>query len=104
MEEEEEEIKAPTGTVFTLIVPLDREKTKFATFFLKDIDESLYLAVKELIGQKKLFDATRLMISQMSLEGSSPASMLKGNLIAVNSAASLMIEIITPLDGELKKN
>lgn len=99
----EEEIKTPVGTVFTLTLPLDRDGKK-ATFFLKDMDEALYFAMRELLDARKTYDAYRLIIKSLSLPGSDDVSLLKNNYVAMNSASVALIEIITPLNGELKKN
>jgi len=93
----------PAGAVFTLTVPLDRDKTKSATFHMKDIDEATYLAAKSLIDKGKDFDATRLMVKTLTIGGDSP-DIIKDNFIAINSAAKALIELIKPVEGELKKN
>jgi len=45
---------------YTLIVPLNREKTKTATFYLRDIDETVFLATKALLDKvrKQLYRET----------------------------------------------
>jgi len=101
---EKEEVKAPQGTAFILTVPLDREGKNKATFFLKEMDEETFMAAKAYTDAKKDFEAVRFMINALSLEGSAPITSLKGNFIAVNSATKKVLEIINPLDAELKKN
>ena len=102
--EKTEEKKAPPGTVFTLIVPLDRSGEKTATFYLKEMDEETHLAAQTFIEQRKEFDATRLVIKAMSLPGSDSVDLLRNNVVAVNSARKAVFEMAKPLDAELKKN
>lgn len=102
--DEQTEIQAPQGTVFTLKVPLDRNNEKTATFYLRELDEETYLAFKTLISSNKPFDATRMMVKSLSLKGSDDVSTLKNNFVAVNAAGVQLVELIAPLDAELKKN
>lgn len=93
----------PLGTVFTLIVPLDRKKSKTATFYLKDIEEAVFVAARDLIEKKKPLDAAVFMIKNMRIDGDD-ISVFNENLVAKRSAADLMAEILEPVEGELKKN
>jgi hypothetical protein len=95
--------EVPAGTEFTLIVPLDRKKTKQATFYLKDIDEAIFLAAKDMISKGKGLDAAVFMIKNMRL-GGDEVSVFTDNLVAKRSAADLIAEILEPVEGELKKN
>lgn len=104
MSEEVTEIKEPPGTAFTIIVPLDRKRTKTATYYLKEIDEATHMAAQSMIEQNKEFDATRLLIKALSLPGSDSADLLRDNLIAVNSARKAIFEMAKPLDAEIKKS
>jgi hypothetical protein len=98
-----DEIKVPTGTVFTLIVPLDREGKEKATFHMKDMTEEVYMGAKTLIDKGKDFDAVRMIIRALWLGGDQP-DRLKDNFVAVQSASRKIIEFLEPLEGELKKN
>lgn len=100
---ESAETTIPEGTAWTLKVPINRDKTRFATFYLKEIDEPVYLAVMSLIDKDKELDATRMMIKSLQV-GGDDVSVLSTNLIAALSARKMAREIITPLEGELKKN
>lgn len=97
------EDKTPKGTEFILTVPNDRKANgEKLTFYLKDVDEAVFVGAKALIDQKKDFDAVRMMIKALSLPGSSDVS--KMTFVALQAATSKIIELITPLDAELKKN
>jgi len=98
-----EKTELPKGADFTMTVPLDRNKTNFATFHLKELDEPIYLAAMSLIDKDKDLDATRLIIKELCVGGDNPV-VLNNNLIASLSARKLVREIMAPLDGELKKN
>jgi hypothetical protein len=101
--------KSPTKPVgdFTLIVPLTRvpinQGGKSATFYLRDIDEAVFLAVRSMVDMGKVFDAARMMVKTLWVGGDSP-EILNTNFIATNAANSLLIELIRPAEGELKKN
>ena len=101
--------KSPTKPVgdFTLIVPLSRtpikEGGKSATFYLRDIDEAVFLAVRSMVDSGKVFDAARMMVKTLWVGGDSP-EILNTNFIATNAANNLLIKLIVAEDGELKKN
>lgn len=98
-----EETQAPQGAAFTLTVPLDRAG-KTATYYLKEMEEDIYLAAKSLMENKKEPEAVRLMVKALCLPGSDSPDLLKNNFIAVNSAASVVLKLVEPLEAELKKN
>lgn len=100
------EVKTPDGTAFTLIVPLDRNRSKMATFFLKEIDEETVMMAKQMIDARKSPDAVRYIIKSLSLAGSDDVNLLKGPLgfIPLNSAMPHILDIMEPLEAELKKN
>src|SRR5579859_6692399 len=102
-----EEEKLPEGTVFTLVVPLDRKGTK-ATYYLRDVDEEVYLMFKDMVNSNKTLDAVRLFIEQLALPGSDNLALLrpnkKNNFIALNAAGEKVLDITASLDAELKKN
>lgn len=100
---EKEEVKEVLPGEFTLIVPLNRAKTKTATFYLKDIDETLYLATKSLLDQGKEMEAVMVMIKALRVAGDDPA-IIKDNFIAKQSASFLLGQFLEPVKGELKKN
>lgn len=99
-----EEQKVPAGTVMTVIVPLDRSQTKKATFYLSEMKEDIFLASKALQDQGKHGDAVRMIVKMLSLPGSDSADLLKDNFVALNSASKPIIELITPIEAEVKKN
>lgn len=88
---------------FTLTVPLNREKTKTATFYMKDINETVFMAVRSLNQKGKELEAVRLMVKELTVSGDDPA-LLNDNFIATQSASFLLAELMTPVEGELKKN
>jgi len=98
-----QEVKIPTGTVFTLIVPLDRENKEKATFYLKDISEDVFLAARTLMNKDRDFEAVRLIIKALWV-GGEPPERLNGNFVASQSARKLIGELLEPVEGELKKN
>lgn len=95
--------KIPEGTVWTLEVPLNREGTKKAIYHIKDMDEDVYMAAKALTDIDKDFDAVRLAIKALQVGGDDVA-LLKGNFVAIQSASKLVLKLMAPVQGELKKN
>ncbi len=93
----------PPGAEFTLKVPLDRDGKRKATFYLKEMEEDVYMAAKTLIEKGKHFDAVRMVIKNLWLGGDQPESINK-NFVAMASAAKAVAELIAPLDADLKKN
>lgn len=99
----EDTAQVPKGTVFTLIVPLDRERSKNATFYIKDLTEDVYNAARSMFDAKKDFDAVRLIIKALQTGGDKVED-LKDNFTAMQSLARLVHEMVAPVEGELKKN
>ena len=97
----------PEGTVFTLIVPLDRSATpKKATYYLREVDEETFMMFKSMVNAKKTFDGVRLLIQALSLPGSDSVELLKGpkGFVGTNAAGMQVLELLDPLEAELKKN
>ncbi len=89
---------------WTLTIPLDREPNgNTASFELKEIDESTFMAARALIDAKKDFDAVRLMVKALHVGGDSP-ELLSANFVAISSAAATILTMVKPLEGTLKKN
>lgn len=90
---------------FTLTVPLTRDENGAkATFELRDLDEDTYLVVSNLLSKEnKGFDAIRLMVKELWVAGD-PPEVLNGNFIAVNAASKVLLQLIVPMEAELKKN
>ncbi len=103
---ETEVSKTPEGTAFTLTVPLNRDKSKTATFFLREVDEETFMAFKSMVNAKKTFDAVRLVIKSLSIPPSDDVKLLTGKdgFIGVNAAGILILDLLEPLEGDLKKN
>lgn len=100
----ENEVKAPQGTAFILTVPLDRENTKQAVYFLREIDEVTFMGAASMIDVKKTFDAIRLIVKTLALPGSDDYNILKDNFIALMAAAKQVPEMMQVEGGSLKKN
>jgi len=98
-----DEVKAPEGTAYTLTVPLDRKKTKSAVYHLKEVDEQIFMAVKSLIDSDRDFDGVRMFIREHRIGGDDPG-LLNNNFVAIRSASVLVMDLLKPVEGELKKN
>jgi hypothetical protein len=102
MEPKEEQV--PKGTVFTMILPLDRDdKTKIATYYLKDMDIDLYIAIQAYVEAKKYREAMVMMFSSLKV-GGDDVQLISTNWIAFSAAQTQMMKLLEPIPGELKKN
>lgn len=99
----EEKTETPKGAAFTLIIPLDRQKSKTATIHIKDMDENVYMAAKAMFEKNKDFDAVRMILKSLHV-GGDPVDSFKDNFVALQTASLLIREFMTPVEGELKKN
>jgi len=88
---------------WTLRVPKDRDQKEFFEMQLRDIDEPTFLYAIQLINAGKEFEAVRFLLKELRVSGDSVEELNK-NFVAVRAANSALIEMITPLEGELKKN
>lgn len=88
---------------FLLKVPADRSETKFLEIGIKDLDEATYLAAVKLMDAGKDTEATKYLLRQLRVSGVE-ADAICNNFIALRSASQLMIQVLRPLEGELKKN
>lgn len=105
-EEKEEapiEVIVPKGTEWTLKLPTDR-KDGIATFYLKDVDVDLFIAVKAMIEQDKYRDGINMFFTSLIIEGSDPVSLITTNFITFQAAQRAMMKILEPLPFEVKKN
>jgi len=89
---------------YSLRVPKNRLQKEFFEIELNDIDEPTYVMAKKLLEGGKEFDAVRLMVKQLWVSGNCDYDEFATNFIAVQSAGLALAEMITPLDGTLKKN
>jgi hypothetical protein len=88
---------------WTLKVPKDRNKKEFFKIQLRDIDEATYLAAMTMLNAKKEFESVRFIIKTLYVGGDS-AEELCNNFISILSANQQLIELMEPMEGELKKN
>lgn len=89
---------------FTLKIPKDRDQKKFFEIELNDIDETTFIMVQKVLEAGKQSEAVRLMVKQLWVGGNCTYDEFSANFIAVHSASKVLIEMITPLEGVLKKN
>lgn len=96
---------APTGAVYTITVPLDSKRSATATYHLREMEDSVYMAAKALFDRDKDHEAVVMMTKALVVNpGSDNPDLLKDNFVACRSAVQLFRQILTPLEGELKKN
>ena|SRR5687768_4664884 len=88
---------------FTLTVSKGRNTDEKFVVGLKDIDEQTFLAAYKLIKNDKEIEATKFLIRQLRVSGD-PAEEVCANFHAVRAAQEPLMEMVRPLEGELKKN
>lgn len=88
---------------WTLKVPKDRSEKEFFKIEMRDIDEPTYLYAMQLLNAGKEFEAVRFVIKELRVSGDS-AEEINSNFVAIRAANSALIDMMTPLSGELKKN
>ena len=91
------------GTYTVVAYKGDTEADGKFEFVLKELDEVTYLAAQRLIANGKETEAIKMIISALRVGGDDPVEFGKC-LKAVLSARKAVLQMITPLDGELKKN
>ena len=89
---------------FTLRIPRDRDQKKFFEIQLNDIDETTFIMVQKVLSAGKQSEAVRLMVKQLWVGGNCTFDEFSANFLAVHSASNVLIEMITPMEGTLKKN
>lgn len=88
---------------FSLIVPAGRNTDKKIEMGLRELDEPTYLAAAKLIDNGKMLEAVKVIILNLRVSGA-PAKELTDNFIALRAAVKPILELVEPLEGELKKN
>lgn len=99
---EEQEEKVPSGTAWTMTLPLDRNG-KQAKIYLKEMDLDLYAGLQKLINDGQFMLVITTCISALRLGGDDLA-LIKNNFFAMQTAEKLIRQMLEPLPGELKKN
>ena len=98
-----EKTDIPKGAVYTMRIPLDRDKTNHATYHIKDIDEAVYLAARKLFDADKDHDAVKMMLKALLVQPSDDVALID-NFVSLRSLVRMFMQLITPVEGELKKN
>jgi hypothetical protein len=88
---------------YTLIVPKNKSETENFVIELKDIDEALYIAIMKLLHADKEMEAVKLLVRSLRVAGDNADEFCK-DWRAVQAANPLLVDMLAPLSGELKKN
>jgi hypothetical protein len=88
---------------FTLRVKKSRNSDEFIEIGLRDIDEATFLAANSFMKKDKELEAVKYLIRQLRVSGAKPEEICD-NFHAVRAAVLPLMELIRPLEGELKKN
>ena len=91
------------GPSYTITVPLDRDRTETAEFIIREMDEATFNAASSLWRADKEFDAARLMLHELRIDGD-PISTIEGNFVAIQALRLAFTRFIEPMEAEVKKN
>lgn len=86
---------------YTLRVPKDQTEKEFFEIELKDLDEPIYKATMKMLQTDEM-QAVRFLVKELAVSGDVDGFL--ANWRAVQAANPLLVDIIAPLKGELKKN
>jgi hypothetical protein len=88
---------------YELKVWLNRERTESATFFIRDVGPAEYMMAKDYIEGGKNIDGIYMLIKSLKVRGDDPA-VITTNMVAFKSAEQLILQLLKPVEGELKKS
>lgn len=88
---------------FTLIVPKNQSETEKFNIRLRELDEPTFIAAQKLLQNGKMLDSIRFIVRSLYVSGDNPEEFVT-DFHAVRAATASITELITPLEGELKKN
>lgn len=104
METKKEEAPTALKGTYTITAYKGEEESegKFE-FVVREMDEVTFLAAQKLIQAGKETEAVRMVIKTLRISGDDPVEF--GNCLkAVLSARGAVMKLVTPLEGQLKKN
>lgn len=88
---------------YTLIVPRNQSETEKFEIKLRELDEPTFVAAQKLLKNGKMLDSIRFIVKSLYVAGDNPEEFVK-DFHAVRAATSSITDLITPMEGELKKN
>lgn len=103
MEKTEISPKSVVTPDFTIVVSTARNSDDKMEIGLRDIDEPTFLAANRLVKADKELEAVKFIVRQLRVSGA-PAEDFCSNFHAIRAAVGPVMELIRPLEGELKKN
>ncbi len=88
---------------FTLTVSKGRNTDEKITMGLRDIDEATFLAANSYMKKDRELDAVKFLIKNLRISGAKPEEITE-NFHALRASVTPLMDLIRPLEGELKKN
>lgn len=88
--------------MYNLKLPKDSEGKEFYEIELKHLDEITYIAVSHMVKADKEIEATKLLLKELH-SGGDDINEVCSNFTAVHAAMRPALQILTPLEAELKK-
>ena len=103
LQEELTALKLKYEEVYTIEVPLNRDKSKVATIFLKDYDRPTYCAVNKAVGGTDPLIATEIFLGGTYI-GGDELDLITKNVRALVACDTTLYELMKPYQAVIKKN
>jgi len=97
-----EDLKKKYNGLWTLKIPLNDERTSFATCYLRKMDRPAFAIISKMIKDDAL-KGVEVLINTLWVAGDDP-KLITQDFDALRSAGDCCAEILQARTGELKKN
>lgn len=98
-----ENLEKTKKSCYTLKLRKGRHSKEMFTVHLNDVDETTFVMVSKLVKSDKEIEATKLLLKELYAGGDNIDEVLSC-FPAVHSAMGAVLELVQPLEYELKKN
>lgn len=87
---------------YTVKLPKDRQGLDSFEIELTEIDEATYMVASQLAKAGKDVEATKMVLRELHAGGDDIEEVLK-NFVSVQAGMSVVLELLSPLEVDLKK-
>jgi hypothetical protein len=88
---------------YTISIQKNRGSDERISIILKEIDEPTYVMVRGMLNKDKEMEAAKFLLKTLRIGGVS-ADEITNDFRRLQACIFPLLEFLTPLDGELKKN
>ena len=92
-----------TNKTYTIRVQKDFESDEYLEMTVRELDAPIYSAARALFSRDKDIEAAKFLIENLRI-GGCEASVITGDFRRLQAAIYPLTQLLTPWDGELKKN